>query len=97
MFKLTTQDVPFAEADMCHSCGYFYTDDVTLCSTCRENIRTTITCPYCDKKESFTGTKGNYLRCAFCQSVLPNINNIEKENKERLKFHISQIEKDKKK
>jgi hypothetical protein len=90
MFRLITQDVPYAEAGMCHSCGYFYAEDVLLCKTCRENVRTTIICPTCEGKEVFTGTKADSVRCVFCQSVLPNINKIEKEDRERMKFHISE-------
>jgi ribosomal protein L37E len=96
MFRLMTQDIPFAEADMCHSCGYFYSEDILLCSTCKENIKTTITCHACGGEESFTGTKGENARCVFCRSLLPNVNLIEKEDKERLKFHISYTERDKK-
>jgi uncharacterized Zn finger protein len=97
MFRLITQDVPFAEAVMCHSCGYFYSEDVLLCETCKENVRTTITCPYCGGQDSsFTGTMNRTARCAFCRSLFPDIDALEKEDKERIKFHISQEWKDKK-
>lgn len=96
MFRLITQDIPYAEADMCHSCGYFYAEDVLLCETCKENVRTTLICPTCGQKDVFTGTRGNSIRCVYCRSILPNINIIETEDRERLRFHISPGEKDKK-
>jgi hypothetical protein len=95
MFRMVAQDIPYAEAVMCHSCGYFYSEDLVLCTTCKESVRTTITCPYCDKKETFTGAKSATARCVYCQSLLPNLTVIEVEDRERLRFHISKIERDK--